>query len=185
MDTSLTRPQLALFWRKFAAACSAQGCADREAYRHAVLREEGGVEHLADLDRTGGFDRVMLRLCIDAGDWQGASHFETGTERRIAELCADCATQLLQLAGADETSALAYICGILRQARLDPPSPCGGDWWLDVPQGHAVKCSRFSTRTVGVFSAPQTVSRPTSTAGAGSVSPTACSATSTPLRPSP
>jgi len=139
MDTSLTRPQLALFWRKFAAACSAQGFADREAYRHAVLREEGGVEHLADLDRTGGFDRVMLRLCIDAGDWQGASHFETGTERRIAELCADCATQLLQLAGADETSALAYIGGILRQARLDPPSPCGGDWWLDVPEGHAVK----------------------------------------------
>ena len=134
----LTRPQLALFWRKFAAAARAQGV-EPEAYRHAVLREEAGVEHLRDLDRTDGYDRVMLRFCVDAGDWAGAAHFETGSERRMGELCADCATQLLQLAGADEASAITYIAGILRQARLDPPAPCGADWWLDVPSGHAVK----------------------------------------------
>ena len=134
----LTRPQLALFWRKFSAACAELGVADRDAYRHAVLREEGGVEHLAQLGRTRGFDRVMLRLCSDAGDYASAARFESGDERRMAELCADCATQLLQLAGSTETSAIAYIGGILRQARLDPPVPCGSDWWLDVPAGHAL-----------------------------------------------
>ena len=116
----LTKKQAALFWRSLAAAADRQAVPDREAYRKRVLREELGVEHLRDVDRTEGFDRLMLRLAQDAEDWHGLAYYSVAGERRLADLVADCATQVLELTVADRglsvrdpADSLNYISGIL------------------------------------------------------------------------
>ena len=130
----LTKPQTALFWRTFQKACTAQQLgtsADRDVYRKTVMREECGVEHMSELGRTAGFDKVMLRLNLDAGDYQAAARFESGRERRMAHLVEVCAMQLMQLQGLAESEALAYVLGVIRQARFNCRLD-GGVWWLDL-----------------------------------------------------
>lgn len=130
----LTKPQTALFWRHFGRACAARQITsshDRETYRKALMAEECGKQHLADLSPCQDYERIMLRLCMDAGDYASAAHWETAGERRIAHLVEVCARQLMQLHGSSESDALAYVLGVIRQARF----PCrldGGVWWLDL-----------------------------------------------------
>ena len=135
----ITKKQAALFWRCLAAAAECQAVPDREAYRKRVLREELGVEHLRDVDRTEGFDRLMLRLAQDAEDWHGLAYYSVAGERRLADLVADCATQVLELTVADRglsvrdpADSLNYISGILRQSAMSPIRVVGEDYWLDL-----------------------------------------------------
>ena len=135
----LTKKQAALFWRCLAAAAERQAVPDREAYRKRVLREELGVEHMRDVGRTGDFDKLMLRLAQDAEDWHGLAYYSVAGERRLADLVADCATQVLELSIAErgfDASAhldqLGYISGVLRQSRLSPIRVDGSDYWLDL-----------------------------------------------------
>ena len=90
-EQPITAAQRAAFWRHFTAARQAQGIPadERDAYRRAVLREEGGVEHLRDLGRTHGFDAVCLRLCLDADDYDGAARYEVGDARRMGAIIGD------------------------------------------------------------------------------------------------
>lgn len=133
----ITKPQAAAFWRLFSAACRRNAVlpAQRDAYRHRLLRETLGVSHMSQIDRTEGFDRIMARLALEAGDDAAAAHYAVGSDRRRAALVADCATQVLQLAMADAPGAdpLPYIAGILAQANLAPPRRIGADYWLDLP----------------------------------------------------
>lgn len=39
-----------------------------EAYRKRIMAEELGVDHLSEVSRGSGFDRLMARVCRDAGD---------------------------------------------------------------------------------------------------------------------
>ena len=135
----LTKKQAALFWRCLAAAAERQAVPDREAYRKRVLREELGVEHMRDIGRTGDFDRLMLRLAQDAEDWHSLAYYSVAGERRLADLVADCATQVLELSIAErgfDASAhldqLGYISGVLRQSGMSPIRVVGSDYWLDL-----------------------------------------------------
>ena len=135
----ITRKQAALFWRCLAAAAQHQAEPDREAYRKRILREELGVEHLRDVDRTEGFDRLMLRLALDAEDWHGLSYYSVAGERRLADLVADCATQVLELSVAAlglsasaHLDPLGYVSGVLRQSAMSPIRVVGEDYWLDL-----------------------------------------------------
>ena len=128
----ITKKQAALFWRCLAAAAECQAVPDREAYRKRVLREELGVEHLRDVDRTEGFDRLMLRLAQDAEDWHGLSYYSVAGERRLADLVADCATQVLELSPRLGVNPMAYVSGILNQSGISPLRVDGGDYWLDL-----------------------------------------------------
>lgn len=135
----LTKKQAALFWRCLAAAAERQAVPDREAYRKRVLREELGIEHMRDVDRTEGFDRLMLRLAQDAEDWHSLAYYSVAGERRLADLVADCATQVLELSIAErgfDASAhldqLGYISGVLRQSGMSPIRVVGSDYWLDL-----------------------------------------------------
>ena len=67
--SGLTPAQRAAFFRALQAASIELGYDTpeaRETYRKEVMREEAGVEHLADLSRTTGFDRVMRRFAADS-----------------------------------------------------------------------------------------------------------------------
>ena len=128
----ITKKQAALFWRCLAAAAECQAVPDREAYRKRVLREELGVEHLRDVDRTEGFDQLMLRLAQDAEDWHGLSYYSVAGERRLADLVADCATQVLELSPRLGVNPMAYVSGILNQSGISPLRVDGGDYWLDL-----------------------------------------------------
>ncbi len=134
MHKPMTKPQTQLFWRLFSKSCDAQGIPsnERDAYRKTIMLEECNAHHLADLDRCADFDRIMIRLALDAEDYELAARFDSGDERRMAHLVAVLAFQVMQLHGAEEISAAAYVRGILQQAGF----PCrldGAEWWLDLP----------------------------------------------------
>lgn len=153
----MTRAQLKPYWRAVGRAASALGLVGREAvekYRHAVMMEEVGAEHARNVDPAVGFDRVMYRLAVDAGDWSAASRFATGEERRMAHLVEQCARQVIELKAMEEDSfddtvladpggaAVAYVVGCLKQAHM--PVVCvGADWWLDITGGMAFQVFRM------------------------------------------
>ncbi len=131
----ITERQAAAFWRLLAAAARHQSVPDREAYRRRILREELGVEHMSQIGRTTDYDRVMHRLALEAEDWDALAHYGVAGDRRMAELVADCATQVLQLCCSDLTvpSGIGYVNGILAQARLSPVRVVDADdYWLDL-----------------------------------------------------
>lgn len=150
----MTRAQLKPYWRAVARAASALGLVGRvavEEYRHAVMMEEVGAEHARDVDPGAGYDRVMYRLAVDAGDWSAAARFATGEERRMAHLVEQCARQVIELKMVEEDypprgdtreEAIAYVVGCLRQAHM--PVVCvGADWWLDITGGMAFQVFRM------------------------------------------
>lgn len=130
-EQPITAAQRAVFWRHFSAACRAQGLPadEREAYRREVLREEGGVEHLADLGRTHGFDAVCLRLCLDADDYLGAARYEVGDARRMGAIVE---AAIREIVAGTPTAPDAYLRGVFAHAHL--PFPGGAEWYLDVSE---------------------------------------------------
>ena len=129
-EEPVTAAQKRVFWRHFAAACEAQGLPadEREAYRRAVLREEGGVEHLADLGRTHGFDAVCLRLCLDAEDYAGAARYEVGDARRMGAIIGGV---IRDIVAGTPTTPDVYLQGIFNHAHLGRV-PDTAEWWLDL-----------------------------------------------------
>ena len=156
----MTRAQLKPYWRAVGRAASALGLVGKKAvekYRHEVMMEEVGVDHAADVDPADGFDRVMYRLAVDAGDWSAASRFATGEERRMAHLVEQCARQVVELKQCDgdpvavfsagdsdiRAAALAYVVGVVRQAGYPVYSQANGDWWLDISGSIAFQVFRM------------------------------------------
>lgn len=120
-DTSLTKPQLAAYWR--AAAAAARNIGEHiDTYRKRVMSEECGVESVKALNRTGDFDKVMCRFAVDSGNYAGAEKFATAGSGRLAMLIAICAAQIMQLKGepGGSSAAVDYIAGVLRQSRTVP-----------------------------------------------------------------
>lgn len=140
--SGLTPAQRAAFFRALQVASIELGYdtpESRETYRKEVMREEAGVDHLADLDRTTGFDRVMRRFAADAGDFETASRFAVADVQRKAALVRVCCAQVLQLKGcaSGTDDAADYLGGIVAQARI----PCGRDltdssFWMDCNPAH-------------------------------------------------
>lgn len=146
----MTKAQLKPFWRAVRRAASMLGLVGEEAveeYRLDVMREEVGAEHAADIDPGDGYDRVMYRLAVDAGDWGAASRFASGSDRRMAHLVEQCARQVVELKAIEEEwsygdepqgtrrpEATDYVVGILRQAQVMVVN-AGPEWWLDI-DGH-------------------------------------------------
>ena len=154
----MTRAQLKPYWRAVGRAASALGIVGHgavEDYRHKVMMEEIGVEHARDVDPADGFDRVMYRLAVDAGDWPAAARFATGEERRMAHLVEQCARQVIELRSADEgcpfggghggdthAEAVAYVVGCLRQAGMFV-CLAQDSWWADISAHQAFQVFRM------------------------------------------
>ena len=141
-NIGLTPAQRSAFFRALNAACVELGHDTpeaRESYRKQVMRDEAGVEHLAELSRTTGFDRCMARFAVDSCDYEAASRFAVAAVARQAALVRICCAQVLQLKGcvAGTTEAADYLAGIVEQARV----PCGRDvrdssFWMDCAPGN-------------------------------------------------
>ena len=137
-QSTITQRQRMAFFRAHHAACVNLGLRDadeREEYRKRVMREETGKEHLADIGKTGDYDKVMKRFAEDAGDYETACRFAVGDDARKAALIRICCAQVLQLKGcpAGSQEATDYLAGIVEQSRI----PCGRDltdssFWMDV-----------------------------------------------------
>ncbi|MCL1856496.1 MAG: hypothetical protein FWF84_02485 [Kiritimatiellaeota bacterium] len=135
MSAGLTEKQAKAFWRAFAQACSElrlSGKAETEAYRKRVLMEECGVGHMADISRTTGFEKLMIRLLSDANDHEAASRYTIGEDRRMAKMVEVCASHVMQCLGTSGTGTVEYIAGIIRQAGHNVHA-VGEDYWLDIP----------------------------------------------------
>ena len=139
-EAPITKSQRYAFFRACSAACQNLGLNtqdEREAYRKRVMKEETGKDHLALLNRTTDFDRVMARFAKDAGDWQTASKFASGDAYRMAVMIRICCQQIMQLKGLPDGSDAAknYLRGILEQSRI----ACGTyasdqSFWMDISQ---------------------------------------------------
>jgi len=146
----LTKKQAAMFWRTFGAACSEQGIRDkdaRETYRRRVLLETTGKLHMGNLNRTRDYERVMMRLCQDAGDYEGACRYVGGNEKRIAALVEACLWQVMDLATIESAlkvqapdsfacrnDGIQYVLAICKQAGIRTYT---GDsqYWMDISKG--------------------------------------------------
>ena len=154
----MTHAQLKPYWRAVGRAASALGLVGKEAvekYRHEVMMEEIGVEHARDVDPADGFDRVMYRLAVDAGDWSAAARFATGEERRMAHLVEQCARQVIELKAIEEdplsvnetdearSNVVEYIVGVIKQAGFIVSQAPTGDWWADISAAQAFQVFRM------------------------------------------
>lgn len=131
-----TKAQIREYGVAAGRACATLGIRseeDRRSYRRLVVRELAGCGSIKDVRNAEAYDAVMARLWSDAEDYERASHYSINQERKLAYVILVLATQLMQLKGGAEADALAYIGGVLDQARI----PNGrnldrGDYWLDV-----------------------------------------------------
>ena len=133
----MTTKQMRPFWPAFARACDALGLttsADKSAYRSRIMMEEASASHLAEVSNTHGYEALMARLAADAGDYEDASRYAGGDDRRMAHMVDDCARQVFELSGKAESDRLAYIRSILEQSGLvRQTSIVNAFWWLDYP----------------------------------------------------
>ena len=113
----ISKQQQGQFWRVFAQACTSLGIPGdgRDEYRHRVLREETGTEHLGDINPTDDFDKVMTRLAMDAGDYALAGKYSAGDVSRYRKLILDRARDII---AGTETTPGEYVAGIMFQGRM-------------------------------------------------------------------
>jgi hypothetical protein len=127
----ITAAQLAMFWRLYAAAerevlPPSASRAEREEFRHDLITTATGQPSLKEVDRTQGFERLMLETATRAGDYEEASRWVNGSERRYVFMISECARQIGEIA--DVQHGWEYVRGVFKQAGL-PAS------WEDIPEG--------------------------------------------------
>lgn len=82
-----------------------------EAYRKRVMAEELGVEHLSQVGRGGDFDKLMSRVCRDAGDDARAIQYSLAAVARFRHLIVATAEKIAP------GNALEYVAGVMIQSR--------------------------------------------------------------------
>ena len=136
---SLTKPQIAAYFRAASAAARALG-EPLDTYRKRVMKEVCNATSMKQLNRTHDFDAVMARFTEDGADYQAACHYAVGSERRLAVLIGAVCEQVMQLksleatatgATATTTPAEDYLRTILNRSGNLRSNQAGG-WWLDL-----------------------------------------------------
>ena len=119
---TLTPVQRKLFFMSVREAARDVG-EDPESYRKRILREELGVEHMSEVSRGSGFDKLMTRLWIDRGDYDRAASYSGGSLHRLVHLVVEAAKKVIERKGGYNGSVFSYLGGVLYQAhmlRADP-----------------------------------------------------------------
>lgn len=137
MPSPLTQAQRRTLFVAIREAAGRQGVAP-ESYRRKVMAEELGVEHLAQVSSTTGFDALMARFSRDAGDERRAARYAFQAARRLQYVILEAARRI---APADPCS---YVAGVMIQSRIAPVADTSmladllrsGSAWLDVPVPH-------------------------------------------------
>jgi len=121
---SLTSAQMKRFFPEAKKAAENVGMTADE-YKAEILRSELGVEHLHDVTRTGGFDKLMQRIYADQCDYEKAMEFVGGDVKRLRFLATRAATRILLSKGETSCGDLAvmkYVASVFVQmkfSRLD------------------------------------------------------------------
>lgn len=126
----ITAAQAAMFWRLYASAerealPPSASRAERDAFRHDLITKATGQPSIKEVSRTTGFERLMLETATIAGDYEEASRWVNGSERRYAFMIGECARQIGEIANVEH--GWEYVRGVLKQAGL-PAS------WEDIPE---------------------------------------------------
>ena len=110
-----------------------------EAYRKRIMMEELGVEHLAEVSRGTGFDRLMSRVWTDRGDYVMALDYAQGSFSRLRHLIVSAAERIVASRPDWQGSAYDYLAGVMHQCGMlkDRPTRAWTDrlvsesGWLD------------------------------------------------------
>ena len=121
MKSQLTTLQRATLFAHVHKAAS-ELCVDPEKYRKMIMREELGVDHLSEVSRTDGFDRLMCRMLKDCGEYSHALDYVGGDIRRLRYLALSAARKCCDgapLADADEQAMVCkYVAGLMVNMKL-------------------------------------------------------------------
>lgn len=110
MPNGLTQSQRMTLFATIREAAREQG--ERpEAYRKRILAEELGVDHLSEVSRGSGFDRLMARVCRDAGNDARAIKYSLSAVARYRHLIVKTAERIAP------GNALEYVAGVMIQSR--------------------------------------------------------------------
>ena len=118
INNNLTPFQRRIIFSELGATAFAIG-EDKEQYRKRVMRETVGVDHLSEVTRTDGFDRMMCRILQDRGDYQRASEYILGGLARLRHLIREAAEKIVA-ATSYRGSAYDYIAGVMIQNGMLP-----------------------------------------------------------------
>ena len=91
---------------------------DPEVYRKRILKEELGVEHLGEVSRNGGFDKLMSRIWADRGDYERALSYSKGSEVRLVHLIVDAAKKIVAASPDYDGTAYHYVVGVMAQSKM-------------------------------------------------------------------
>ena len=113
MKNQLTTLQRATLFAHVKNA-AAELCVDPEKYRKMIMREELGVDHLSEVSRTDGFERLMCRLLKDEGDYSHALDYIGGDVKRLRYLALSAAAKICDGAPFDVEQMLCrYVAGVI------------------------------------------------------------------------
>ena len=91
---------------------------DPEVYRKRILKEELGVEHLDEVSRNGGFDKLMSRIWADRGDYERALSYSKGSEVRLVHLIVDAAKKIVAASPDYDGNEYQYVVGVMVQSKM-------------------------------------------------------------------
>lgn len=91
---------------------------DPEVYRKRILKEELGVEHLDEVSRNGGFDKLMSRIWADRGDYERALSYSKGSEVRLVHLIVDAAKKIVAASPDYDGNEYQYVVGTMAQSKM-------------------------------------------------------------------
>ena len=117
--TTLQRATLFAHVKNAAVECGE----NPEVYRRRIMREELGVDHLSEVSRTYGFERLMCRMLKDCGDYSHALDYTGGDVRRLRYLALSAANAVCDGAPEDvERQLCRYIAGVMVNMHFSPLS---------------------------------------------------------------
>lgn len=114
----LTNVQRSAFFTVLAGTATLLGV-DKEDYRHRIMKEEVGVDHLSEVTRTDGYDKLMCRIYQDRGDYDRASEYLTGSLTRWRHLIVSAAGRIVRLSGY-KGSGYDYLRGVMVKSGMMP-----------------------------------------------------------------
>lgn len=113
-NQQLTKVQRAALFTILAGTAYAIG-EHKDHYRKRIMLEELGVEHLNEVSRTEGYDKLMCRLYMDRGDYSRASDYLGGSVKRWRHLILSAARKVTS-----KGTPYDYIMGVMIQAKMVP-----------------------------------------------------------------
>lgn len=138
MSKTLSQLQRKTLFRYVHSAAAELG-EDPEAYRKRVMKDVLDAEHLADVNPRGDYERLMSRICSDAGDFNRALSFSVAAVGRYRYAILATAREILAFSPNSSTRPIDYVAGLMFQSRMikDRPTPLyiarleSDSGWLD------------------------------------------------------